>query len=43
MGSSDAFLLGVKKTAACRSKFALAPNPVSVARIASTAKMQRLQ
>jgi hypothetical protein len=43
MPQSDAFLLGVKNTSACRSKFSLAANPVSVARIATTAKMARLQ
>jgi hypothetical protein len=40
---SDAFLLGIKMTTACRSKSPLAPNPVSVARVATTAKMLRLQ
>ena len=43
MAQSDAFLLGIKNTATCRSKFALAPNPVSFARVATTAKMLRLQ
>lgn len=43
MAQSDAFLLGVKNTTTCRSKFALAPNPVSLARVATTAKMARLQ
>ena len=43
MGQSDAFLLGVKDTSSCRSKFPTAPNPVSFARVASTAKMLRLQ
>jgi hypothetical protein len=43
MSQSDAYLLGIKNTYSCRSKFPLAPNPVSVARVASTAKMLRLQ
>ena len=43
IGTSDAFLLGIKMTATCRAKFALAPNPVSFARVATTAKMLRLQ
>ena len=43
IGQSDAFLLGIKNTSTCRSKFALAPNPVSFARVVSTAKMLRLQ
>jgi hypothetical protein len=43
IGQSDAFVLGVKRTSTCLSKFALAPNPVSLARVASTAKMLRLQ
>lgn len=43
MGSSDAFLLGIKMTATCRAKFPIAPDPVSFARVASTAKMLRLQ
>jgi hypothetical protein len=43
MGQSDAFLLGVKDTSSCRSKFPTAPNPVALARVASTAKMLRLQ
>jgi hypothetical protein len=42
-GQSDAFVLGVKRTSACMSKFPTAPNPVSLARVASTAKMLRLQ
>jgi hypothetical protein len=42
-GQSDAFVLGVKRTSTCMSKFPTAPNPVSVARIATTAKMLRLQ
>jgi hypothetical protein len=40
---SDAFLLGVKNTSFCKSKFATAPDPVSFARVASTAKMLRLR
>jgi hypothetical protein len=40
---SDAFFLGVKNTTTCRSKFPTAPNPVSFARVATTAKMLRLQ
>jgi hypothetical protein len=40
---SDAFLLGVKRTSSCLSKFATAANPVSFARVVSTAKMNRLQ
>jgi hypothetical protein len=43
IGQSDAFLLGVKNTSTCRAKFPLAPNPVSFARVATTAKMLRLQ
>jgi hypothetical protein len=43
MAQSDAFLLGIKNTSTCRSKFAIAPNPVSFARVATTAKMLRLQ
>ena len=43
MGQSDAFLLGVKNTGFCKSKFPTAPDPVSFARVASTAKMLRLQ
>ena len=43
MAQSDAYLLGVKNTSTCRSKYALAPNPVSFARVATTAKMLRLQ
>jgi len=43
MAQSDAYLLGIKNTSTCRAKFALAPNPVSFARVASTAKMLRLQ
>lgn len=39
---SDAFLLGVKNTSACRAKFATAPNPVSALR-AAPAKLARLQ
>src|SRR4029453_14173917 len=31
-GQSDAFLLGVKNTSFCKSKFATAPDPVSFAR-----------
>lgn len=42
-GPSDAFFLGVKRTSSCLSKFATAPNPVSFARVVSTAKMNRLQ
>lgn len=43
IGQSDAFVLGVKRTSTCLSRFALAPNPLSLARVASTAKMLRLQ
>jgi len=43
INDSDAFVLGVKKTTACKAMFPTAPNPVSFARIASTAKMNRLQ
>jgi hypothetical protein len=43
IGQSDAFLLGVKNTSTCRSKFSTATNPVSFARVVSTAKMLRLQ
>jgi len=43
MGQSDAFLLGVKNTSSCRSKFPTATNPVSFARVASTARMLRLR
>ena len=43
IGQSDAFLLGVKNTSSCRSRFPTASNPVSFARVASTAKMLRLQ
>ncbi len=43
IGQSDAFLLGVKNTSSCKSKFPTASNPVSFARVASTAKMLRLQ
>ena len=43
MGQSDAFLLGVKNTSSCKSKFSTATNPVSFARVVSTAKMLRLQ
>ena len=43
INDSDAFLLGVKKTTSCKAMFPTAPNPVSFARIASTAKMNRLQ
>jgi hypothetical protein len=43
MSQSDAYLLGTKNTSSCRSKFSLAPNPVSFSRVASTAKMLRLQ
>lgn len=43
IGQSDAFLLGVKNTSSCRSRFPMASNPVSFARVASTAKMLRLQ
>ncbi len=43
MGQSDAFLLGVRNTSACRSRFPTAPNPVSFARVATSAKMLRLQ
>jgi len=43
IGQSDAFLLGVKNTSSCKSKFPTATNPVSFARVASTAKMLRLQ
>lgn len=39
---SDAFLLGVKNTSACKAKFATAPNPVSALRAAPT-KLARLQ
>ena len=40
--SSDAFLLGVKPTSTCMSKFPTAPNPVQFARTASTASMARM-
>jgi hypothetical protein len=43
IGQSDAFLLGVKNTSTCKSKFSTATNPVSFARVVSTAKMLRLQ
>ena len=43
VGQSDAFLLGVKNTRSCKSKFPTATNPVSFARVVSTAKMLRLQ
>jgi hypothetical protein len=43
MASSDAFLLGVKRTSRCKAKFATAPNPVTFARVASSAKMSRLR
>jgi hypothetical protein len=43
MGQSDAFLLGVKHTSGCKSRFSTATNPVSFARVVSTAKMLRLQ
>lgn len=43
VGQSDAFLLGVKNTSSCKSKFSTATNPVSFARVVSTAKMLRLQ
>ena len=43
IGSSDAFLLGVKRTSSCKARFATAPNPVTVARVASTAKLNRLR
>ena len=43
IGSSDAFLLGVKRTSSCKAKFATAANPVTFARVASTAKMSRLR
>jgi hypothetical protein len=43
IGSSDAFLLGVKRTSRCNAKFATATNPVSFARVVSTAKMSRLR
>jgi hypothetical protein len=43
MAQSDAFLLGIKNTPTCRSKFAIAPDPVSLARVVTTAKMLRLQ
>ena len=39
---SDAYLLGVKRTPACRAKFVTAVNPVS-ARRAAPAKMARLR
>jgi hypothetical protein len=42
-GPSDAFFLGVKRTSSCLSKFVTAPNPVSFARVVSTAKMNRLR
>jgi hypothetical protein len=42
-GPSDAFFLGVKRTSSCLSKFPTAPNPVSFARVVSTAKMNRLR
>ena len=42
-GPSDAYFLGVKRTSSCLSKFATASNPVSFARVVSTAKMSRLQ
>ncbi len=42
-GPSDAFFLGVKRTSSCLSKFSTAANPVSFARVVSTAKMSRLQ
>ena len=43
IGSSDAFLLGVKRTARCKARFATAANPISFARVVSTAKMSRLR
>ena len=43
IGQSDAFLLGVKNTSTCKSKFSTATNPASFARVVSTAKMLRLQ
>jgi hypothetical protein len=41
IGQSDAFLLGVKNTSSCRSKFPTARNPVSLARVSWTASMMR--
>ncbi len=43
IADSDAFFLGVRRNSTCLSKFRLAPNPVSAARVVSTAKMARLQ
>ena len=43
MGQSDAFLLGVKNTSSCKSKFPTATNPLSLARVASSARMLRLR
>jgi hypothetical protein len=40
---SDAFFLGVKNTSTCRAKFPTAPNPVSIARVATSARWLRLQ
>jgi hypothetical protein len=41
IGQSDAFLLGVKNTSSCRSKFPTARNPVSLARVSWTTSMMR--
>lgn len=40
---SDAFLLGVKRSSRCLAKFKTAPDPVSFARVVSTAKLNRLR
>jgi hypothetical protein len=42
-GQSDAFLLGIRSTHYCKSRFPTAPNPVPAARVVSTAKMLRLR
>jgi hypothetical protein len=42
-GQSDAFLLGIRSTHYCKSRFPTAPNPVSAARVVSPAMMHRLK
>jgi hypothetical protein len=43
IGHSDAFLLGVKNTIACKQKFPIAKNPVSARPVVSRAKMRWLR
>jgi len=40
---SDAYFLGVKNTSTCRAKFPTAPNPVTFARVATSARWLRLR